>query len=80
VSVWHSFDHSTQVRNMQKSETAMNSRGLEYVVTQIVFSADGMYLAVADGDNAVYVYDIDRYIHIYNELIYYSFYVYVECL
>lgn len=61
VSVWHSFDHFTQVHNMQKSETAMNSRGLDYVVTHIVFSADGMYLAVADGDNAVYVYDIDRY-------------------
>jgi hypothetical protein len=46
---------------MQKNDSDKNSRGLEYVVTQIVFSADGMYLAVADGDNAVYVYDIDRY-------------------
>ena len=63
VQLWHSFDHSNLVCDMQNSSQSMPALGLSgltRVVTQIVFSADGMYLAVADAENAVYVYDIDR--------------------
>jgi WD40 repeat protein len=62
VKLWHSFDHLEIVKDMRT--TGGNSLsalpGLEDVVTQIVFSPDGAYLAVADAQNTVYVYDIDR--------------------
>lgn len=63
VSIWHSFDHSSIVSEMQdknSADSARNPLGLSKAVTKIVFSSDGMYLAVADAQNAVYVYDIDR--------------------
>lgn len=66
VKVWHSFDHSEVVNDMKSKGAVAGSRvvqGLENVVTEIAFNADGMYLAVADAQNAVYVYDIDRWSH-----------------
>ena len=63
VKVWHSFDHSEVVNDMKSKGVTAGTRvahGLECVVTEIAFNADGMYLAVADAQNAVYVYDIDR--------------------
>ena len=63
VRLWHSFDHSSVVTDMQDKtspDTSRNPRGLSQAVTKIVFSTDGMYLAVADAQNGVYIYDIDR--------------------
>ena len=63
VRLWHSFDHSSIVTDMQDKtspDSARNPRGLSQAVTKIVFSTDGMYLAVADAQNGVYIYDIDR--------------------
>ena len=62
VKLWHSFDHAELVKEMtSKRAGSRHAYALERAVTQIVFSADGMYLAVADAQNTVYVYDIDRY-------------------
>lgn len=62
VKLWHSFDHSERVKDTRSAGTQRQSAlaGLENVVTQIVFSPDGAYLAVSDAQNTVYVYDIDR--------------------
>lgn len=61
VSLWHSFDHSELIKEMTSNRGgSSHAYALERAVTQIVFSADGMYLAVADAQNTVYVYDIDR--------------------
>ena len=62
VTLWHSFDHAEVIKEMTgKRMGSSHAHALERAVTQIVFSADGMYLAVADAQNTVYVYDIDRY-------------------
>ena len=61
VTLWHSFDHAELIKEMTSKRTgSSHAHALECAVTQIVFSADGMYFAVADAQNTVYVYDIDR--------------------
>ena len=67
VKLFHSFDHSTLVSDYQRKSSKKGGdnssvSSLSYVVNKIVFSADGMFLAIADAHNAVYIYDIDRYV------------------
>ena len=53
VKLFHSFDHSTLVSDYQRKSSKKGGdnssvSSLSYVVNKIVFSADGMFLAIAD--------------------------------
>jgi WD40 repeat protein len=54
----HAFDHKSQV--LSTSGATSSSTGLGCSISKMCFSPDGMYLAAADADKTVYVYDIDR--------------------
>jgi hypothetical protein len=65
VSVWHTFDHSRTMREKHKQDTPSQSHddvtsSLKRAVQELVLSSDGLYLAVRDCVNGVYVYEIDR--------------------
>ena len=53
--LWHIFDHRANVL-----EAKLGGSGLEHVGAVMSFSSDGVYLALADGDCHVYVYELDR--------------------
>ncbi len=61
VSIRHTFDHFRHVQEKRGSDNAAGAYGnLMLAVNHVALSSDGLYLAVSDCVDSVYVYELDR--------------------
>ena len=60
VTVRHTLDHFRAVHDKRSSSTGGAHSNLMHAVNHMALSSDGLYLAVSDGVDGVYVYELDR--------------------